>query len=345
MPIITLDAVALAYGHLPLFGGADLRIEAGERIALIGRNGTGKSSLLKVISGEIPPDAGVVWRSPGVRVARLEQDVPGSADRTVFEEVASGLGDLGTLVARYHRAAVRVSEHPEDAVALGALGDAQHELEERDGWRLEQKVETVVSRLALPADRAMGELSGGWRRRALLGKSLVSEPDLLLLDEPTNHLDIDAIRWLEEYLRTFAGALLFVTHDRTFLASLATRIIELDRGRLTSWPGSYPQYLEKKADALHAEAADLAHLDKKLEKEEAWLTAEFGDTYKAYMARTPRCGPDFSKWRDEEDLSIKPRFFLTTIRDGLVFLLAIPVFEAVDMAQAAGWLPILLHLP
>ncbi len=271
MPIITLDAVALAYGHLPLFGGADLRIEAGERIALIGRNGTGKSSLLKVISGEIPPDAGVVWRSPGVRVARLEQDVPGSADRTVFEEVASGLGDLGTLVARYHRAAVRVSEHPEDAVALGALGDAQHELEERDGWRLEQKVETVVSRLALPADRAMGELSGGWRRRALLGKSLVSEPDLLLLDEPTNHLDIDAIRWLEEYLRTFAGALLFVTHDRTFLASLATRIIELDRGRLTSWPGSYPQYLEKKADALHAEAADLARLDKKLEKEEAWL--------------------------------------------------------------------------
>ncbi|MEP6592443.1 MAG: ATP-binding cassette domain-containing protein [Acidobacteriota bacterium] len=271
MPIITLDAVHLAFGHLPLFAAADLRIEPGERIALIGRNGTGKSSLLKVIAGEIPPDAGTVWRSPGVRIARLEQEVPGSADRTVFEEVASGLGDLGEVVARYHRAAQRVAEHIDDAAALERLGDAQHELEERDGWRLEQKVETVVSRLALPADRPMGELSGGWRRRALLGKALVSEPDLLLLDEPTNHLDIEAIRWLEDYLRGFTGALLFVTHDRAFLGSLATRIVELDRGRLTSWPGSYPQYLDKKADALNAEAGELTRLDKKLEKEEAWL--------------------------------------------------------------------------
>jgi ABC transport system ATP-binding/permease protein len=271
LPVITLDSVALAYGHLPLFEAADLRIEPGERIALIGRNGTGKSSLLKVISGEIPPDAGTVWRSPGVRIARLEQDVPGSGERSVFDEVASGLGELGAIVATYHHAAVRVAENAEDPAALAQLGEAQHELEERDGWRLEQKVETVVSRLALPADRPMRELSGGWRRRALLGKALVSDPDLLLLDEPTNHLDIDAIRWLEDYLRGFGGALLFVTHDRAFLAALATRIIELDRGRLTSWPGSYPQYLEKKADALNAEAAELGRLDKKLEKEEAWL--------------------------------------------------------------------------
>ncbi len=271
MPVITLDSVALAFGHLPLFEAADLRIEPGERIALIGRNGTGKSSLLKVIAGEVPPDGGTVWRSPGVRIARLEQDVPGSGERSVFDEVASGLGELGVIVANYHHAAVRVAEHAEDAVALGRLGDAQHELEERDGWRLEQKVETVITRLGLPADRPMRELSGGWRRRALLGKALVSEPDLLLLDEPTNHLDIDAIRWLEDHLRNFGGALLFVTHDRAFLNALATRIIELDRGRLTSWPGSYPQYLEKKADALNAEAGELARLDKKLEKEEAWL--------------------------------------------------------------------------
>jgi ATP-binding cassette subfamily F protein uup len=271
LPLITLDSVALAFGHLPLFDAADLRIEPGERIALIGRNGTGKSSLLKVISGDIPPDAGTVWRSPGVRIARLEQDVPGSEERSVFEEVASGLGELGTLVANYHRAAVRVAENAEDPVALAQLGESQHQLEERDGWRLEQKVETVVTRLALPADRPMRELSGGWRRRALLGKALVSDPDLLLLDEPTNHLDIDAIRWLEDYLRTFGGALLFVTHDRAFLSALSTRIIELDRGRLTSWPGSYPLYLQKKADALDAEAGELARLDKKLEKEEAWL--------------------------------------------------------------------------
>ncbi len=270
MPLITLDDVSLAYGHLPLFAGAELRIEAGERIALIGRNGTGKSSLLRVIADEVPPDGGTIWRSPGLRVARLEQDVPGAGDRSVFDEIAAGLGALGALVAEYHHAAVALSNASTDA-ALARVGDLQHELEERDGWRLEQKVETIVSRLSLPADRPLKELSGGWRRRALLGKALVSEPDLLLLDEPTNHLDIDAIRWLEDHLRQFAGALLFVTHDRTFLSTLATRIVELDRGRLTSWPGSYPTYLDKKAAALDAEAGELRRLDKKLEKEEAWL--------------------------------------------------------------------------
>ena len=268
MPLLTLDAISLAFGHVPLLDRVDLRIEPGERICLIGRNGTGKSSLLKVIAGEMPPDAGTIWRSPGMRAARLEQDVPGKADRTVFDEVASGLGELGSLVADYHHAAVAAGDSEQ---ALERLGQLQHQLEERDGWRLEQKVEMVVSRLALPADRPMLELSGGWRRRALLGRALVSSPELLLLDEPTNHLDIDAIRWLEDYLRGYPGTLLFVTHDRTFLDALATRIIELDRGRLTSWPGSYPAYLEKKAAALENEARDVERLDKKLAQEEAWL--------------------------------------------------------------------------
>jgi ABC transport system ATP-binding/permease protein len=270
MPLLALQRVGLAYGHLPLFDEADLQIDSGERIALIGRNGAGKSSLLRVISGEVAPDSGSIWREPALRVSRLEQDVPAVGNRTVFEEVASGLGELGALVTAYHEAAVRVAA-THDARDLDKLGRLQHTLEERDGWRLEQKVELVVSRLALPAERRMLDLSGGWRRRALLGRALVSEPHLLLLDEPTNHLDIDAIQWLEAYLQAYPHAILFVTHDRAFLNAVATRVIELDRGHLTSWPGTYVEYLEKKEAALNAEALELARLEKKLQKEEAWL--------------------------------------------------------------------------
>jgi ATP-binding cassette subfamily F protein uup len=270
VPLVSLQRVGLAFGHLPLFEEADLQIEPGERIALIGRNGSGKSSLLRVLSGEQAPDSGTIWREPGLRVSRLEQDVPAAGERSVFAEVASGLGELGALVSEYHQAAVRVSES-HDAADMERLGGLQHRLEERDGWRLEQKVEHIVSRLALPAERLMHQLSGGWRRRALLGRALVSEPHLLLLDEPTNHLDIDAIRWLEDYLGGYPGAILFVTHDRAFLTAIATRIVELDRGRFTSWPGSYQNYLQKKEAALDAEARELERLDKKLLKEEAWL--------------------------------------------------------------------------
>ena len=268
MPLLTLDNAGLAYGHLALFSDASLRIEPGERICLIGRNGAGKSSLLRVVSGESPPDAGTMWRAPGLRVSRLDQDVPAAGSGTAFDEVAGGLGELGALVAEYHGAAMHVAQGQGDLERLGRL---QQALERRDGWRLEQKVEMVVSRLSLPADRPMRELSGGWRRRVLLGKALVSEPDILLLDEPTNHLDIDAIRWLEDYLRVYAGALLFVTHDRAFLSALATRIVELDRGTLTSWPGSYASFLQKKAAALEDEMRELERMDKKLAQEEAWL--------------------------------------------------------------------------
>ncbi len=270
MPLLTLSNVSLAFGYLPLVSDAELRIDAGERIALIGRNGSGKSSLLRVVAGETPPDRGTIWRDPGLRVSRLDQDVPAAGDHTVFDEIASGLGELGSSVSRYHEAAVRLSTSG-DASDLERLGRLQHELEERDGWRLEQKVEMVISRLSLPADRRLSELSGGWRRRVLLARALVSEPHLLLLDEPTNHLDIAAIRWLEEYLVNAPAALLFVTHDRAFLSALATRILEIDRGRLVSWPGRYSDYLQKKEAALEQEARDLERLDKKLQKEEAWL--------------------------------------------------------------------------
>ncbi|MGE0816818.1 MAG: ATP-binding cassette domain-containing protein [Vicinamibacterales bacterium] len=269
MPLLTFDHLHHAYGHLPLLDDVSLAIEPGERTALIGRNGTGKSTLLKIVSGEIAPDRGVVWRGPGTRVARLEQDVPLDTHDSVFDVVAQGLGGLSTLVAAYHHAAVDVA-HGVDG-ALARMGRFQHELEERDGWTLEQRVELVLTRLDLPADAPVDTLSGGWRRRVLLAQALVASPDVLLLDEPTNHLDIEAIEWLETFLASYAGAVLFVTHDRAFLERLATRVIELDRGRLTSWPGDYATFLRKKEEWLAHQATAEEKFDKKLAEEEAWL--------------------------------------------------------------------------
>lgn len=270
MPLLSLDRVSLAYGHLPLLDGVTLQVEPKERVCLIGRNGSGKSTLLRVISGEAEADAGTIWRQPGIRVARLEQDVPLSEHLPVFDVVAAGLGDLSDIVTAYHHAAVAVADHP-SAEAMESLGRLQHELEERDGWRLEQRVELVLARLSLPSEAIVDTLSGGWRRRVLLARALVAQPDLLLLDEPTNHLDIDAIEWLEDFLSDYAGAVVFVTHDRTFLRRLATRIVELDRGLLTSWPGTYDEFLRKKEEWLANQAIQQEKFDRKLAEEEAWL--------------------------------------------------------------------------
>ena len=270
MPLVTLDHIFHAYGHLPLLDDASLQVEPGERVAVIGRNGTGKSTLLQILAGDLAPDRGTVWRQPGTRVARLVQDVPLSASLPVFDVVAEGLGDLADLVRAYHHAAVDVA-HDASPKALQRLGELQHELEERDGWRLEQRVELVLSRLDLPADAIVDTLSGGWKRRVLLARALVAQPDLLLLDEPTNHLDVEAIEWLEAFLSEYTGAVVFVTHDRAFLERLATRIVELDRGRLTSWPGDYAAFLSKKEEWLANEAVQQAKFDKRLAVEEAWL--------------------------------------------------------------------------
>jgi len=270
MPLVSLDHVSIAYGHLPLLDDVGLQVEPRERVCVIGRNGTGKSTLLQIISGDQAPDSGSVWRQPGLRIARLVQDVPLSADRPVFDVVSEGLGNLGDLVAAYHHAAVEVAERGTDA-SLEKLGRLQHELEERDGWRLEQRVELVLARLDLPADAIVDTLSGGWRRRVLLARALVAQPDLLLLDEPTNHLDIEAMTWLETFLAEYPGAVLFVTHDRVFLQHLATRIVELDRGRLTSWPGDYATFLRRKEEWLANEAMQNDKFDKRLAEEEAWL--------------------------------------------------------------------------
>jgi ABC transport system ATP-binding/permease protein len=269
MSLIRLQGVSLAYGHVPLLDGVELGIERGERVCLLGRNGAGKSTLMKVIAGDVGADAGEVWRRPGLRIAALDQELPAAASLSVFELVAGGLGELGELVNAYHRAATEVARGGEGALAR--LEELQHRLEAGDGWRLEQRVETVLSRLRLPAENPVRDLSGGWRRRAALGRALVSEPDLLLLDEPTNHLDIEAIEWMEEELLGFRGGVLFVTHDRALLQRLATRIVELDRGRLTSFPGDYVNYLRRKEEMLAAEAADRARFDRKLAEEEVWI--------------------------------------------------------------------------
>jgi ABC transport system ATP-binding/permease protein len=270
MPLVTLDHVSIAFGHLPLLDEVALQVDPRERVCVIGRNGTGKSTLLRIISGEQAPDAGLVWWQPGVRVARLEQDMPLSAERPVFDVVSEGLGDLSNLVMAYHRAAVDVTEHGTEA-ALEKLGRLQHELEEKDGWRVEQRVEDVLSRLSLPADASVDTLSGGWQRRVLLARALVAQPGVLLLDEPTNHLDIDAITWLEEFLADYAGAVMFVTHDRAFLQRLATRIVELDRGHLSSFPGDYATFLRRKEEWLANETILREKFDKKLAEEEVWL--------------------------------------------------------------------------
>src|ERR1700730_3270994 len=224
MPLVSLDRISIAYGHLPLLDETSLQLEPGERVSLIGRNGAGKSTLLRILGGELTPDSGSVWRQPGIRVAMLEQDVPLAAHRAVFDVVAEGLGDLRDVITAYHHAAHKMAEGGGDDV-LQTLGRLQHDLEERDGWRLEQRVEVVLDRLQLPADTIVDTLSGGWRRRVLLARVLVAEPELLLLDEPTNHLDIDAITWLEDFLAEYAGAVMFVTHDRSFLQRLAPGIV------------------------------------------------------------------------------------------------------------------------
>jgi ATP-binding cassette subfamily F protein uup len=270
MALVSFDRVSIAFGHLPLLDGAVLQLERGERVAVVGRNGAGKSTLLRIVSGELVPDAGSVWTAPGLRVARLEQDVPFSSNRTVFDVVSDGLGAVSDLVAEYHRAAVSLSRESSPGL-LDRLGRLQQELERHDGWQIEQRVELVLSRLSLPPDVPVSTLSGGWRRRVLLAQALVLSPDVLLLDEPTNHLDLDAIVWLESLLVEYTGTVVFVTHDRTFLQRIATRIVEIDSGRLTSWRGDYATFRLRKNEWLADQAVQWDKFDKRLAGEEAWL--------------------------------------------------------------------------
>lgn len=272
MPHITLDNASLAFGHHPLLDKASFQLDPGERVGLIGRNGAGKSSLLKVIAGETKLDDGNVWRATSVRIVYVPQEPVLKTGHTVYEAVAEGLGDMQQVLVDYHAVTHSMGSADADIDALMEKMQAlQHELDAKDGWGMQAKVETVLSRLSLDADTKVDSLSGGWRKRVALGRALVADPEVLLLDEPTNHLDLEAIQWLEELLLNFNGGVLFITHDRRFLNRLATRIVELDRGKLTDFVGNYENYQIKKEELLAIEATHAAKFDKVLAQEEVWI--------------------------------------------------------------------------
>src|SRR5690625_681911 len=268
MSQLILRNIRLSFGAAPLLDGVNLIVEKGERLCLVGRNGAGKSTLMKVIAGDIVPDEGHLEHNPGLKIARLVQEVPEDAQGSIYEVVAQGLGQQGKLLAKYQHLSLQLAQDPN---LMGEFERLQVEIDAAGAWDLSQQVEATLSRLSLQGEQEFAGLSGGMKRRVLLAQALVQNPDILLLDEPTNHLDMEAIEWLEEFLLGYSATLIFITHDRAFIRRLATRIIELDRGQLSSWPGSYEAYLEGKAHALEVEEKAQAEFDKKLSQEEAWI--------------------------------------------------------------------------
>ena len=272
MPIITLDKACLAFGHVALLDHADFQLDEGERVGLIGRNGGGKSSLMRVLANQATLDDGQVWRAPAARICYVSQEPVLEAGDTVFDAVAQGLGGIRKLLHDYHEVSHRISEPDADVdVLLEQMQHLQTQLESQGGWSIQARIETTIAKLDLEADKRVGELSGGQRKRVALAQALVAEPDVLILDEPTNHLDFASIEWLEGLLNDFRGAVLFVTHDRRFLDNVATRIVELDRGNLSGFPGNFSAYQAIKERMLADEAVVNAKFDKVLAQEEVWI--------------------------------------------------------------------------
>ena len=267
MSLLTLNDINLDFGDQLIFDHADFTLEAGERVCLIGRNGAGKSTLFKVITGAVVPDSGAIRRRGDVHIGQLEQTLPGSLDITVHDFVAGGLATHINLITRY----AELTAAELDADGMREVEALHRGIEAHGGWDVESQIAAVITALELPGERLLSELSGGWQRRVCLARALVSQPDILLLDEPTNHLDLAAIEWLEKRIRAFKGSVLFITHDRAFLQALATRIVDIDRGQLKSWPGDYQRYLELKEQTLDAETRHNALFDKKLAEEEVWI--------------------------------------------------------------------------
>lgn len=267
MSLIRFDKVSLKFGDQMILTEADLAIEPGERVCLIGRNGAGKSTTFKLITGELEPDSGEIVPQTGLVVSQLAQSLPEAMDHGVRDVVKSGLTGIQALLDEY----LERSRADLNPAGLRQLEELHRQIDTHGGWHIEQRIDAIISDLSLPADKKMHELSGGWRRRVALARALVQKPDLLLLDEPTNHLDIVTIEWLENIVRSYAGSVVFITHDRAFLRRLATRIVEIDRGHLTSWPGDFRNYLRRKEESLNAESRANARFDKKLDQEEVWI--------------------------------------------------------------------------
>jgi len=298
MALIRFEDISLAFGEQTILKDASLVIDEGERVCLIGRNGAGKSTTLKLIAGELEPDHGEIVRASNLVVSQLEQTLPEAMDCFVHDIVRSGLTDIERLLDEYRkRSALELDK--QGMLELEAL---HAKIDAHDGWHIEQRVEETVSDLGLPAEKKMIELSGGWRRRAALAKALVQKPDLLLLDEPTNHLDIATIRWLEERVYTYPGSVLFITHDRAFLQRLATRIVEIDRAKLTSWPGDYANFLRRKEKSLEDEETANARFDKTLAQEEEWIRQGI----KARRTRNEGRVRALMKMREERAQRVKP---------------------------------------
>ncbi|WP_289030143.1 ABC transporter ATP-binding protein [uncultured Paraglaciecola sp.] len=270
MSLFQLKNASIILGHPPLLNGIELVIQPGERLCLVGRNGCGKSTLLKVIEGEIKLDDGQRIVNGDVKISRLPQDPPSSLQCSLFDYVSEGLAEVGQYLKEYFQTADLVAEDPSDT-NLSKLESLQHKIDHHNGWQFEQKIQQVLTKLQLDPNQQLSDLSGGWRRKAALAKAMASEPDVLLLDEPTNHLDIDMIKWLEDAIAGYSGAVVFVSHDRAFIRKVASRIIDLDRGNLVSYPGSYQAYIEQKAHDLEVEEAQNALFDKKLSQEETWI--------------------------------------------------------------------------
>ncbi|KLV03770.1 ABC transporter ATPase [Photobacterium aquae] len=270
MALIHISNAQLAYGDHALLDKAEFILQPNERVCLVGRNGAGKSTLMKVISGDVLLDDGSIQRQSELRVSRLEQDPPRDAEGTVFDFVSEGLAEIGKVLKEYHHLLDLITREPSDA-NFAKLTRAQEQIEHADAWQFDNKITSVLQHLQLEPSVLLKDLSGGWQRKAALARALVCDPDILLLDEPTNHLDVTTIEWLEGFLKEFKGSIVFISHDRAFIQSMSTRIVDLDRGQLASFPGDYEQYLDAKEEMLRVEAEQNAEFDKKLAQEEAWI--------------------------------------------------------------------------